>query len=1083
MTEPGSRIGAYVVLARLGAGGMGEVYLARDTRLERDVALKVLPPALTHDPEQLARFRREALSIASLNHPNIATIFGFEEPADGPTVLVLERVEGESLLQRLARAPLGLEEALQVCAQIAQALEAAHERGVIHRDMKPANVMIGPRGLVKVLDFGLAKRTGGLLAVGGAGPPPGPAAAAPPAPATAPPPADAGPPTFPYGALRAPSPDALHASQEDAPTLGAGPRRDIAGAPAPHADVPPGDMADAPTIASDPRSGAGDAPLTESGMVVGTPGYMSPEQVVAGGQDERTDVFAFGCILYECLAGRRAFGGKDKFATMAAVLTDDVDMTALPARTPARVRTLIERCLEKDADNRLAGIRAARLELEEVLGIRRAAALREGEAYATPNNLPVQATHFVGREDVLRTSGMLLAGTRLLTLTGMGGSGKTRVALRLAEAALESHPDGVWFVDLAPLTEDGRVVEVAAAAVGAREEPGRSTLESLTEQLRGRRVLLVLDNCEDVLRGVASLAVALLRECPEVRLLATSRESLGATGETVFAVPTLALPPAGSAADAGTIAASEAVQLFVARAAAALPGFVLDDAVAPAVAEICRRLDGIPLAIELAAARVKVLGVEQIRLRLDDRFRLLTAGARGAVPRQQTLLATIQWSWDHLTAPEQEQLRLLAVFVGGWTLERATAVVADDADEFEVLDVLTCLVEKSLVVVDRGPSGASSRYRLLESVWRFALEQLEASGQGPAVRARHVALYVALAEESERQLAGPAQAQWIADLDREQGNLLAALAWCPNAEAGGVSAMRLAASVCRYWSARGQYELGRRALAEALRLGGSEPTPMRAKALVRAGGFAMYQTDAAAAQPLIEESLAIYRLLGDRKGIARSLSGLGVVALYHSDAAAAQRIGEESLAIYRELGEARGVGQAIHNLAYIAWTRKDAVTAQARYEEALAEFERLGDEETIALTLAGLGLVQLHLSPPDTAGARRRLRASLDLVRKLGARREGLYAIEAAAELAHAEGASEAAARLLGAAVALREALGSPTFPAEREERADILGRVRERLGEAQFAESSAAGRTLAFEAALAEASDVVERAPADPAV
>ena len=1031
---------------------MGEVYLARDTRLEREVALKVLPPALTHDAEQLARFRREALTVASLNHPNIATIFGFEEPAGGPTMLVLERVEGESLAQRLTRGAIGVEEALHICAQIAQALEAAHASGVIHRDMKPGNVMIGPRGLVKVLDFGLARRTGGLLAMSERPPASGRAGSA------------AGAPVMPGGAIFPPSSGVPAAAGADAPTLASDPGFSA------HDE-------NAPTLASGAATPASAEPSTESGTIVGTPGYMSPEQVVAGDQDERTDIFAFGCILYECLAGRRAFGGGDAFKTMAAVLTDAADLAALPERTPARIRALIERCLEKQAGSRLADIRSARLELEETLGIRRATALREGEGYQIPNNLPAQATSFVGRESVLRECDRLLGATRLLTLTGMGGSGKTRVALRLAESRLETRSDGVWFVDLAPLTDGERVVEVVAAVLGAREQPGLSPLRALIEHVGARRMFLVLDNCEHVIAGVHAFVLALLKGCEEIRLLATSREALGAAGETVFAVPTLSLPSAAEGRGAAAAASSEAVQLFVERAAAALPGFALEDAHASAVAEICRRLDGIPLAIELAAARVKVLGVEQIRARLDDRFRLLTAGARGAVPRQQTLRATIQWSWDHLAAPEQDLLRRLAVFAGGWTLERAAITVGEQTDEFEVLDLITRLVEKSLVVVEPGPAGAT-RYRFLESVWRFALEMLEASGEAPAVRARHLALYLALAEESERHVGGPDQAEWFADLQREEENLLGALAWCPRAQGGEDFALRLAASACRYWSARGQYELGRRKLDEALRGGGSQPTPARAKALVRAGGFALYQTDANAAKPLIEASLAIYRALGDRKGLARALSGLGVVAMYQSDLDAAQSIAEESLAIYKELGETRGEAQAIHNLAYVAWCRRDAAAARDRYQEALARFEAIGDELSAALTLAGLGLVHLHLPAPDPAGSARHLRGALGRVQRLAAHRPGLYAIEAVAELGMSRGLAAEAARLLGAAESLREELGSPTFPAEREERAALRSRVREQLGADEFAAAFAAGLELSFESALEEAARLANSPP-----
>src|SRR5262249_12779460 len=349
---PARQLGPYRILDRLGAGGMGEVWLARDTRAPGAGGPQLLPGRLTADAEALAAFRNEALALASLNHPNIAIIHGLEEMPGGPMVLVLEHVEGESLAARLARGPLAVDEALQLAAQVANALEVAHERGIVHRDLKPGNVMLGPRGLVKVLDFGLAKRTHGLEQVG--------------------------------GRARTPLPGVT--GGEPAATL---------------ATVPP------------------DQPATLSGPVAGTPGYMSPEQVLAGTQDQRTDVFAFGCVLYECLAAKRAFPADDPFVAMAQVLNDTPDFAALPERTPPAVRALLVSAPAKDAAARPGSMRELRHQLEEALGIRRAAALREGGAAATPHNLPAQATSFIGRAETLATVTRMLGETRLLTLTGI----------------------------------------------------------------------------------------------------------------------------------------------------------------------------------------------------------------------------------------------------------------------------------------------------------------------------------------------------------------------------------------------------------------------------------------------------------------------------------------------------------------------------------------------------------------------------------------------------------------------------------------------------------------------------------------
>src|SRR5580765_5154815 len=356
----GARMGAYEILGPLGAGGMGEVYLARDTRLDRRVALKVLPSRMDRDTQAIGSFRHEALALASLNHPNIAIIHGFEELDGGQTILVMEMVEGETLSARLSRGRMSVEETLQIGAQIAEALEVAHERGIVHRDVKPGNVMIGPRGLVKVLDFGLARRTTGLEGV------------------------------------REPS-------------------RNVASSePVPAGDDAPATPSDeAPTL--DLRAATRAETDSLEGMIVGTPGYMSPEQVLARRTDARSDVFAVGSVLYECLAGQRAFAGQTPHDRMRATVSDAVEFTRLPSEVPARIRELIARSLEKEPDARPPDMRTVRVTLEDALGIRRAAALREGAAYPTPNNLPAPATSFVGREDILRECERLMDEARLLT--------------------------------------------------------------------------------------------------------------------------------------------------------------------------------------------------------------------------------------------------------------------------------------------------------------------------------------------------------------------------------------------------------------------------------------------------------------------------------------------------------------------------------------------------------------------------------------------------------------------------------------------------------------------------------------------
>ncbi|HEY2954655.1 MAG TPA: protein kinase [Candidatus Eisenbacteria bacterium] len=987
-------LGPYLLQGEIGRGGMGVVYLARDTRLDREVAIKMLPEDVGKDPEQLARFRREARLLALLNHPNIATIYGIEQSESGERFLILERLEGETLARRLKSGPLPLEEAVAVCAQIAEALEAAHERNVVHRDLKPGNVMLLPRGRVKVLDFGLAKHIAG---------------------------------------------------------------------PAPRDGAPP------------PRDASR---LTEAGTVLGTPGYMAPEQVLGLPHDRRADVFAFGCVLYECLAGRPAFAGDNPTTITAAVLAGAPAWAALPEGTPQPIRELIERCLEKDPEARPGDLAEARAALDQA---RRREWLSTARGFAappvTPQNLPRQLTSFIGRERELAQCAALLERAALLTLAGAGGCGKTRLALRLAEARIAQHPGGVWFVDLAPLADPARVPHVVAAAVGVREEPGKTPVETLCAALATRRALLVLDNCEHVLGACAELVEALLGACPELKLVATSREGLGVPGEQAFAVPTLSVPPPAAAPDAVRLSTYESVALFADRAALVQPGFTLDDARAAVVAEICRRLDGIPLAIELAAARVRVLAVEEIHARLDDRFRLLTGGSRTALPRHQTLRATLQWSYDHLEVSEQRLFRALAAFSGGWTLEAAAEVCGAGPDEFfEVLDLLARLVDKSMAIVAREGPG-ESRYRLLETMRQYALEKLDEAGEGASLRDRHLGYFLALAEAAEPRLWGADQAAWLARLEVEHENLIGALGWCERAEGGAAKAVRLAGSLWRFWTIHGHYRLGRRALAEALqREGGAEPNVARARALYGAGYLALWQGEEAAARPLFEESLGISRACGDRQGEARALSGLGLAAKGRGDYEAARSLYEQSLALSREVDDKRGMAAVLNNLGALAWAQSDFAAAGPLYEEGCRYGREAGDGDLTVVTLTGVGWISLQLG--DRQVARARLTECVRLVKELGAKLRGAFALEAVAALARSLGEVGRAARLYGAAQALREAIGSPPDRSWGEAHAAIAEGIRHELGEESFARRWASGRALGFEPANEYALEWLERGP-----
>ena len=490
-----------------------------------------------------------------------------------------------------------------------------------------------------------------------------------------------------------------------------------------------------------------DREKTATGIIVGTPHYMSPEQASGSADvDARADLYSLGCVLYEMLAGEPPFTGSNAMVVLARHVRDEIP--PLKTRRPDisdRLESVVRTSLAKRPADRYATV-GRFVEALNAATAGPTASQRSPSEGVIPNNLPMDRTRFIGRETELAACAQLLGEARLLTVTGIGGSGKTRLAVKLAASLLQSYPDGVWLVDLSPLREASRVAETIASTLTIGEEPGKSLLETVVHYVSGKRLLLMLDNCEHLVEATAVVVDALLQASDDVRVLATSRESLGIAGERLFALRSLTLPSAKSF-DLNAVKSSDAVRLFVDRAHIADPEFVLDAQSAPPVVEICRRLDGIPLAIELAAARVKMLSVEEISSRLDDRFRLLTSGNK-TLPRHQTLRAAYQWSCDLLTAEEQRLFRMLAVFAGGWTLEAATAIWSDAADEIEVLEMMTRLADKSLVMAERRASG-TSRYRMLEMSRQFAQEKLNEAGEADAARAGHLKYFLAWAEKRE----------------------------------------------------------------------------------------------------------------------------------------------------------------------------------------------------------------------------------------------------------------------------------------------------------------------------------------------
>ncbi len=587
-----------------------------------------------------------------------------------------------------------------------------------------------------------------------------------------------------------------------------------------------------------------------------------------------------------------------------------------------------------------------------------------------PNNLPGQLSAFVGREPEVIQVRSLVTSSRLVTLTGAGGCGKTRLALQAAAELLDTARDGVWFVELAPLTEPEKIPEAVATVLGLADAGGQQPLlESLTDALREQDTLILLDNCEHVIDYAAKFCGQLVRDCPRLRILATSREPLGIDGEHVYRVPSLSLPPS-EADTVDDIAAADAVRLFVDRARVHDSGFVLDGSSAPLVASVCRRLDGIPLALELAAARLSSMSIQQVSERLDQRFRLLTGGSRNAMPRQQTLQAAVDWSFGLLTQPEREVLRRLSVFVGGFELE-ATEVIcaADSVDAFDVLDLLGSLVSKSLVVADRTPE--SVRYRTLETIRQYAAQELLRSGgedEVMAARDRHAGYFLGLAGEAAPALAGRGQGRWLRRLDLEWENLRAAATHLA-AQDRTDDVLQLAVWLQRFAISRGHTDV-LTWLLQALEAADSGPSIQLANALVAVGWLTetllRMDPDAhAVAGQCGERGLAMARELGDRRLEARALLILAGVAYFHHDLDRLRRLGEEGVAIAREIGDVHLRGELLECLAIGG---PDDENRRVRLE-ALECYRQSGDELFAANAMHMIYGMDVHAGLLDDAHA------------------------------------------------------------------------------------------------------------------
>jgi predicted ATPase/class 3 adenylate cyclase len=700
---------------------------------------------------------------------------------------------------------------------------------------------------------------------------------------------------------------------------------------------------------------------------------------------------------------------------------------------------------------------------------------------ARPNNLPVQLTSFVGREEEIAEVRRLLDGTRLLTLTGPGGSGKSRLALQVAAELLSDFRDGAFFADLSSVADPALVPSVVARAVEVPQVMGRPALEAVKQHLRDKQLLLVADNFEQVAEA-APMLEELLSAAPALKVMVTSRVVLSLRGEQEYLVPSLDMPDPGRLPDVHALGRFEAVRLFTERAHAVQPGFRLTEENAPVVAEIIARLDGLPLAIELAATRTKVLTPQAMLPRLQQRLSILTAGARTLPERQRTLRDAIAWSYDLLDAAERRLFARLSVFAGGWTLESAEVVCVPADLGLDVLDGLTSLVDKSLVRMTE-PADAQPRFAMLETIREFGREQLRAGGDFDGVLRRHGDHFLDLAVEAEPHLTAGDQGEWLDRCDRDHANIRAALQWA--VEAGEVDrAQEAAGALWRFWQQRGHLAEGRRWLEALL----APPLPQgrtaaRAKVLTGAGGIAWWQEDMAAAQVFYEEALAIERELGDPAGIAEALYNQGFILGARDDFDTAVRLFEESLELFRRVGDEPGMARAEWMIVIRDLIAGDLDGTVARAEEAVATWRRVGDRFHLGDGLVWLAV--LYARAGRRADARSAILQALELVRGIDSPMGMVSVILGLAYVARWEERHEDAMRLVGAAESLRERVGGGApinFLAgfmgdpEAEARAHLPQEAAQRAIEL--------GRAMSVDAALALAvgQDATTQIPRDPA-
>ncbi|MFC9833921.1 protein kinase [Rhodococcus sp. NPDC127530] len=1005
---PAAELGGagFADVQEIGRGGFGVVYRCTQADLDRTVAVKVLTVEL--DEENRARFFREQRAMGRLTgHPNIVNILQVGATDSGRPYIVMPYHSQDSLDVRIRRhGPLSVEEALRLGVKIAGALESAHRLGVLHRDVKPANILLTDYGEPELADFGIAHISGGFE--------------------------------------------------------------------------------------------------TATGAVTGSPAYTAPEVLAGDPPAPAADVYGLGATLFSALTGHAAFERRSGEQVVAQFLR--ITTTEAPDlrehEIPDDVSAVVARAMSREPGQRpataadfgeeLRGLQRAHGFLVDEMPLRaepgtqgnnrRSQDVRPGRAgTSTPGatgNLPLELTSFVGRRHELTEAKNLLAGSRLVTLTGIGGVGKTRLAMRIAPAVQREYDDGVRLVELGELRDESSLVDAIAGALGLRDHSARPLREVLIEFLAPRQVLLIFDNCEHMVDAVAELAGPLLYTCPRLRILATSREPLGLGGEAVLRVPPLAVPDPERKPSLRGLPKYDAVSLFVERGAAAVPGFALTEENAAAVAGICHRLDGLPLPIELAAARLRAMSPEQILGRLTDRYALLTRGSRGAPTRQQTLRLCIDWSFELCTAGEQLVWGRVAVFAGSFELDAAERVCGADLDPGELLDTLTSLVEKSILI--REEYGSVVRFRMLETLREYGFEKLTQTGEALALRRRHRDWYEALALDAEAEWISARQLDWIARLKREQPNLREALEF--GIDDDPAAGLRTAAALRWFWTSQGLYNEGRRWLDHLLARYPVEPTVDRIKALYCASVMADVQGDLESGAALVAEARTLTARTSDPMMRALVADADGTLALYNGDLERARSRLDTALAEFRERGERTLETSALYLLGTTYGLSGSTEQAVESLERVLAITEMHGEKVYRSHSLWALGIAVWQQGDADRAI--RLLDQSLELTRQVRSPRFAAACLEALAWIACERRDAARAALLMGAAEGLARSVGSAVVIHSNlfvyQQNCDQ--EARKRLGGKVFEEAYRKGRSLNFDAAIAYALHEQQPAASTPA-